>query len=74
MARGSARAGEPGLNCPVCQQPTRVIAKDGADRRRECTACANRFTTEEVIKADRQRETEAVRSVLEAAERIKAAA
>lgn len=61
------------MNCPVCTRPTYVAAKDGADRRRACPACGHRFTTTEVLKVEHQRQQEAVQTVLEAAEKLKAA-
>jgi transcriptional repressor NrdR len=39
------------MNCPVCDQPTRVLESRRAEhgsatrRRRECAACGHRFTT-----------------------------
>lgn len=62
------------MNCPVCHQPTVVLAKEGDDRRRRCTACQHRFTTTEVLKEERQRERKAVETVLKVAETLKAAA
>jgi len=62
------------MNCPICRQESRVLTKSGVDRRRECTECGHRFTTEERLKEELKRQDEAVQTVLEAAERIKAAA
>jgi hypothetical protein len=61
------------LNCPICSQDSIVLRTDGAERRRCCTACQHRFTTTEVLKDERRRELEAVQTLLEAAERLKAA-
>lgn len=62
------------MNCPICAQETRVLRKDGAERRRECSACGHKFVTAEILKAEQQRQLEAVQTVLEAAEKLKAAA
>lgn len=62
------------MNCPICSQNTRVLRADGPDRRRACTACGHRFSTTEVLKEEQQRQLEAVQTVLEAAEKLKAAA
>ncbi len=62
------------MNCPVCRQETIVLRKDGAERRRECTACRHRFVTVEVPKDEQLRQQEAVQTVIEAAEKLKAAA
>ena len=62
------------LNCPICSQETRVLRTDDAERRRMCTACGYRFTTTEVLKDEQRRQLEAVQTVLEAAEKLKAAA
>lgn len=36
------------MNCPVCTNAdTRVLRKEGDRRRRECSRCKHRFTTEE---------------------------
>lgn len=37
------------MKCPVCRQETRVLGKDAAQRRRQCTGCGHRFTTTEVL-------------------------
>lgn len=50
-----------------------VLKTDNVDRRRKCTGCGYRFTTTEVLKEERLREQDAVRTVLEAAEKLKAA-
>ena len=47
---------------------------EAPDRRRQCTACGHRFTTTEVLKDEQRRQLEAVQTVLEAAEKLKAAA
>lgn len=74
---GAARREGWGVNCPICRKPTIVLEKRGEKRRRECRAgdggCGNRFTTTEVLEDDQLRQQEAVRTVLEAAERLKAA-
>lgn len=62
------------MKCPLCDNPTRVLAKEGVERRRKCTICGHPFTTEERLKAELQRKDAAVQAVLEAAEQIKAAA
>jgi transcriptional regulator NrdR family protein len=48
-----------------------VLRKDGADRRRRCTGCGQRFTTTEMMKDEAQRLEEAGRVVVEAAARLK---
>jgi transcriptional regulator NrdR family protein len=60
------------VKCPVCSEPTKVVDKDGPERRRQCTGCGQKFTTQEVLKAERKREQQAVRAVLEAASKINA--
>lgn len=62
------------MNCPICSQETRVLRTDGADRRRACTACGHRFTTTEIMKGELERQQEAVQTVMEAAEKLKAVA
>lgn len=62
------------MNCPVDGNASVVLKTLGAERRRQCTVCGHRFTTTEVLKEERQRETEAVAAVLEVAEKLKAAA
>jgi transcriptional regulator NrdR family protein len=62
------------MNCPICSQETRVLRKDAAERRRQCTACGHRFTTTEIPRDEHQRQQEAVQAVMEAAEKLKAAA
>jgi transcriptional regulator NrdR family protein len=61
------------VNCPICSSDTIVLHKDGADRRRKCTKCHQRFTTTEVLKEELQRQQEAVQAVRDVAERLKAA-
>jgi transcriptional regulator NrdR family protein len=62
------------VNCPLCRQDSRVLKSIEGERRRECTACKHRFTTTEVLKEERLREQEAVQVVIEAAEKLRAAA
>jgi transcriptional regulator NrdR family protein len=62
------------VNCPVCSQPTIILKTRDAERRRACTVCPHRFTTTEVLKEDHNRQQEAVQTVIEVAERLKAAA
>ncbi len=62
------------MNCPICDRESRVLTKDGVERRRECTGCGLRFTTEERLKEELRRRDAAVQSVLDAAEKIKAVA
>lgn len=59
------------MNCPICRQESRVLEKNGSDRRRECTKCLARFTTTEVLKAEHKRLTEAVQVVRDVAEKLK---
>lgn len=61
------------MNCPVCRQPSVVLKTLESERRRRCTACGHRFTTVEKLKDEERRQREAVQTVLEAAERLKAA-
>lgn len=63
------------MKCTICKGDTVVLATDGNDRRRKCVGkCGHRFTTTEVLKDDWQRDQEAVQTVIEAAEKLKAAA
>jgi Zn ribbon nucleic-acid-binding protein len=67
------------LNCPICAGDTRVLWKEGQDRRRECVGdgerkgCGHKFTTTEVLKDQHQRQQQAVQDVVAVAERLKAA-
>lgn len=61
------------MNCPICSRPAYVEKTMGNDRRRKCTGCGQRFTTTEVLKVDAERQAEAVRTVLDAAAKLKAA-
>lgn len=67
------------MNCPICDGDTKVLYKDGQDRRRECVGtaakggCGHKFTTTEVLKEQHQRQQEAVQTVVDVAERLKAA-
>ena len=61
------------MNCTICHGDTVVLSKDGADRRRRCSQCGHRFTTTEVLKEDHQRQQDAVRTVVEAADKLRAA-
>lgn len=67
------------MNCPICDGDTRVIYKEGQDRRRECignaakTGCGHKFTTTEVLKDVHQRQLEAVQVVRDVAEKLKVA-
>lgn len=61
------------MNCPICDGETIVLAKEKVDRRRKCTRCGKRFTTTEVPKEAQQRQAEVLQTVLEAAEKLKAA-
>jgi transcriptional regulator NrdR family protein len=63
------------MNCPICSSPTIVLETRGQDRRRECRGgCGHRFTTTEILKEDQLRQEQAVRTVIEAAEKLKAEA
>lgn len=62
------------MNCPLDGKPTIVLKTLGNERRRECTVCRHKFTTTEVLKEDAQRQAEAVKTVIEVADRLKAAA
>jgi transcriptional regulator NrdR family protein len=62
------------MNCPICSQDSIVLKTLGTERRRRCTVCHHRFTTTEVLKEEQQRQLEAVQTVIEAAEKLKAAA
>lgn len=62
------------MNCPICRQPSRVLTKDGADRRRECTVCGARFTTRETLKSELERSERIIQDAQALAERIKDAA
>lgn len=35
------------VNCSICQGDSRVLRKEGAERRRECLRCKHRWTTVE---------------------------
>ncbi len=60
--------------CPVCKGDTKVLYKDGQDRRRQCVGgCGHKFTTTEVLKEEHQRQQEAVRAVVDVASKLKAA-
>lgn len=61
------------MNCPTCSGDTRILRTDDTERKRECVRCGHRFPTVEILKDEHQRQEEAVRTVLEAAERLKAA-
>lgn len=67
------------MNCPVCRGDTKVLYKDGPDRRRECVGkggkpgCGHKFTSIEVLKDEHERQREAVQTVVDVAERLKAA-
>lgn len=41
------------MKCPICQSETKVIdsrpQQKGTYRRRECTECLTRFTTQELV-------------------------
>lgn len=62
------------MNCPICRSDTRVLKTMASERRRQCSGCGHRFTTIERLKEDDQRLQEAVQTVREAAEKLKAAA
>lgn len=62
------------VNCPVCSGDTRVLRTDDTDRKRQCVRCGHPFTTQERLKDELERQDKAVKTVLEAAERIKATA
>lgn len=68
------------MNCPICNGDTKVLYKDGQDRRRECIGqqgkkgCGHKFTTTEVLKEEHQRQQQAVQAVVDVAEKLKAAA
>ena len=70
MATGAAHTGVPGLNCPVCSQPTAVLEKRGNERRRECTACKHRFSTIEKLRDVDRRQAEALRAAVDLAEKV----
>lgn len=60
--------------CPICGGDTKVLYKEGQDRRRQCLGgCGHKFTTTEVLKDQHQRQQEAVQAVKDVAERLKAA-
>jgi transcriptional regulator NrdR family protein len=40
------------MKCPVCSSDTRVLAKEGGERRRQCTVCKQNFRTVELLKAE----------------------
>lgn len=60
------------MNCPICRRETIVLAKDGPNRRRQCTGCGNRFTTVEKLKEEDRRQQEAIEAVREAAGKLPA--
>lgn len=60
------------MNCPICSSETRVLAKEGDVRRRECTKCKARFRTREVLKVEHDKLQEAVQEVRALAERLAA--
>ena len=62
------------MNCPICSSATMVLSKHGVERRRRCTVCKHTFATVEKLRDEDRRQAEAVQTVLDAADRLKAAA
>lgn len=61
------------MDCPICKGESFVLKTMGARRRRKCARCKHRFTTEERLAEELQRQEEAMQAVREAAEKLKAA-
>lgn len=59
------------MKCPVCSHTeTRVLRKEGNNRRRKCERCKHRWTTVEVDKQRFEREAEAVSKMRALAEEL----
>jgi transcriptional regulator NrdR family protein len=50
------------------------VRTDGAQRRRQCTACGQRFTTIEVLKDEHQRREAIIQEAVALAEKLTAGA
>ena len=62
------------MNCPTCKADTYVQSTTGNERRRKCTGCGYRFTTEEVLKEELRALREVREDARELAEKIVAGA
>ena len=62
------------MNCPTCNAATYVQSTTGNDRRRKCTGCGQRFTTEEVLKDEIRALRDMKEDARELAEKIVAGA
>lgn len=62
------------MNCPVCNEESRVLKTEGTERRRGCTKCGHRFTTTEVLKDEHDRRERLLEDAKALAERLREAA
>lgn len=61
------------MNCPVCDQKSRVLETDQTSRRRECMGCGHRFTTIEILRDADDRRRQIIEDAQALAERIREA-
>ena len=62
------------MDCPICHSAdTRVLRTAGAERRRKCCRCGNRWSSIEVHKDDYFKQQEAVAKVRDLARELEPA-